>query len=172
MNVVLLHFPEEERRLGPLRSLAIPRLLLVSDGATPPACPDALEDWIWNSAPVEDRAQRAAVLEHRAEHRARTPRLDENGLLHFDGRWVPLSPTETVVAAQLITRFDCLVERSEVARAVWPNGCPRARTIDMHMHKLRRRVTEVGIEIETVRSRGWLMRASDRDRSNELVGVS
>ncbi len=166
-----LHYPEEQRRLGPLRSLAIPRLLLVADGSTPPVCPDALEDWIWASASTDDRSRRVAALQHRADDRARIPRIDENGLLHFEGRWVALSPTEAVVAAQLIGRFDRLVERSAVARAVWPHGCSRPRTLDMHMLKLRRRVADVGLEIETIRSRGWLMRLPDREPSRVLVAV-
>ena len=74
MNVVLLRFPEEQRRLGPLRSLAIPRLLLVSDGTPPPVCPDELEDWVWASAPVADRFKRLSTLEHRADAQASIPR--------------------------------------------------------------------------------------------------
>src|ERR1700682_3307799 len=69
INVVRLRFPEEQPRLGPLRSLAIPRLLLVADGTAPPTCPDPFEDWIWASASEVDRCQRAAALELRASCR-------------------------------------------------------------------------------------------------------
>jgi DNA-binding winged helix-turn-helix (wHTH) protein len=172
INVVLLHLPEEQRRLGPLRSLAIPRLLLVAGGTPPPSCPDTLEDWIWESAPAEDRTQRAAALEHRADLRAHPPKLDDSGQLHFRARCVTLSPTQALVAAQLIAHFDRLVERATVAQAVWPDEFSSPRALDMHISKLRRRVIDVGLDIETIRSRGWLLGAFERERSSELASRS
>jgi hypothetical protein len=169
MTVVRLRFPEEQGRLGPLRSLAIPRLLLVSAGTPPPTCPDPLEDWIWRSASEQDRRQRAAALELRAIGRMRPPTLDEKGCLEFNGRRVPLSPAATVLATQLAARFGEVVERSVMTRALWPRGGCRPRTLDMHILKLRRRVTDVGLEIETIRSRGWLMRTAALERPRQRV---
>ena len=154
---MLVRFPEDESALGALRSRRIPRLLLVSRGSPPPLCLDPLEDWIWASAPDEDRAQRAAGLTRRAEQRAATPAVDDDGLLHVGGRWASLSPIEAVLTSQFVANFDRLVDRSALARAVWPTGAPRPRTLDTHILRLRRRVADFGLEIETVRSRGWVM---------------
>jgi len=159
IDAVLLRFPEDESAREPLRSRGIPRLLLVSHGTPPPLCTDPLEDWIWASASDEDRAHRCAVLSRRAEHRAPTPAVDHDGLLHVRGRWASLSPIEAVLTSEFVAHFDRLVERSALAQAVWPTGPPRPRTLDTHILRLRRRVADFGLEIETVRSRGWVMHA-------------
>jgi len=158
MDVAVLRFPNEERSRDLLRSRAVPRLLLVADGTTPPSCPDVLEDWIWQSAPVEDRAHRAAVLAARAGARPITPRIDDAGALRFHGRVQFLSPTEARLAAQLVGHFDRVVSRAALTRAAWPTVTPRARTLDTHILRLRRRVEPLDLEIATIRAQGWVMR--------------
>ncbi len=130
-----------------------------------------LEDWIWASAPDEDRAHRAKVLAQRAEGQFALPSLDDNGLLRFRSRETSLSPTEAVLVAEFVTNFDQLVKRTTLTRAVWPDGAPRPRTLDTHILRLRRRVAEASLEIETVRARGWVMRAMSREPTRQLVDV-
>jgi len=157
IDAVVVRFPEDQSALPALRSHGIPRLLLVSRGSPPPLCLDPLEDWIWASASDEDRAQRSSSLTRRAEQRAATPAVDDDGLLHVGGRWASLSPIEAVLTSQFVANFDRLVDRSALAQAVWPSGAPHPRTLDTHILRLRRRVADFGLEIETVRSRGWVM---------------
>ena len=50
MNVVVLNWPAEQGRLGPLQAMGIPRLLLVARDEPPPVCADPLADWVFASA--------------------------------------------------------------------------------------------------------------------------
>jgi DNA-binding response OmpR family regulator len=44
-----------------------------------------------------------------------------------------------------------------VAAAVWPSGGPDQHAIDVHIHRLRPRLREVGLVIHTLRGRGFLL---------------
>jgi DNA-binding response OmpR family regulator len=160
MDVVLVRWPEEDTRLQQLRDDGSPRLLLLNGESAPPESADCLEDWI--RLPADDRDVRARVarLASRAETRQPAPRVDGDGLLRYRGRWVALSPVEGALAATLVDRFGAVVGRDTLARLAWPDGTPTRNALDVHMLRLRRRIAPLGVEVRTVRSRGYLMQAA------------
>jgi two-component system, OmpR family, response regulator len=159
MDVVLLRWPEEDARLRQLRAARAPRLLLLNAASAPPESADCLEDWIRLPANGRDVGARAASLAVRAESDQTAPEVDGDGLLRRGGRWVALPPVEAALAAVLVDGFGAVVGREILARRVWPNGEPRSRALDVNVNRLRRRIAPLGIEVRTVRARGYLMEA-------------
>ena len=94
------------------------------------------------------------------------PELDLDGVMRLDGRWVSLPPVEARLAGALLDRFGAVVSRDSLARAGWPDGAPGRNALDVHMLRLRRRVSSLALAIRTVRSRGYLLeRVSPGDAS-------
>jgi two-component system, OmpR family, response regulator len=160
MDVVLVRWPEEDARLRQLRDTGSPRLLLLNGESEPPHSADCLEDWI--RLPADDRDVRARVsrLASRSETQQPAPEVDGDGLLRYRGRWVALSPVESALAITLVDRFGAVVGRDTLARRAWPDGTPTRNALDVHMLRLRRRIAPLGVEVRTVRSRGYLMQAA------------
>jgi len=159
MDVVLVRWPEEDTRLRQLRDAGSPRLLLLTDEAAPESA-DSLEDWIRLPADERDVRARVARLATRAENRQPAPQVDGDGLLRYRGRWVALSPIEAALAAILVDRLGTVVGRDALGRRAWPDGTPTRNALDVHMLRLRRRIATLGVEVRTVRSRGYLMQAA------------
>ena len=159
MDVDLVRWPAEAARRDELRREGRPRLLLLEDGAAPPlAGPDELEDWIRVPAADVDRRARVEGLQRRIEALvAAAPALDEDGVLRLDGRWVSLPPVEARLTAALLDRFGAVVSRDALARAGWPASAPGRNALDVHMLRLRRRLSPLALAIRTVRSRGYLL---------------
>jgi DNA-binding response OmpR family regulator len=164
-DVVLLRWPEEQARLDRLRAAGSPRLLLVGDDLAPPEPVDTLEDWIRLPAAESDLRVRVATLAARAGRETRAPSVDEDGLLRHRGRWVTLSPVERALAAALVERFGAVVGRDTLARRAWPGGTPTRNALDVHMLRLRRRIAGLGLEVRTVRARGYLLQGLDANGS-------
>ncbi len=161
MDVVLVRWPLEAERRDRLRQAGAPRLLLVDDGHPAPVSGDCLEDWVRVPAPEEDVQARLAGLAVR--HRVNVgevPDLDCDGVLRFAARWVALPPVEARLTAALVERFGGVVSRAALARAGWPQGAPGRNALDVHVVRLRRRLSPVGLAIRTVRSRGYLLEPS------------
>jgi DNA-binding response OmpR family regulator len=160
MDVVLVRWPEEDVRLRELRDTGSPRLLLLNGESEPPESADCLEDWI--RLPADDRDVRARIarLASRSETQQPAPQVDGDGLLRYRGRWVALSPVESALAITLVDRFGAVVGRDTLARRAWPEGTPTRNALDVHMLRLRRRIAPLGVEVRTVRSRGYLMQAA------------
>jgi DNA-binding response OmpR family regulator len=157
MDVVLVRWPEEDERLEQLRAEGHPRLLLVDPQTSPPESADCLEDWIRLPADDRDVRARVATLAMRAANEQPAPEIDGDGLLRYRGGWVSLSPVEGALAAALVERFGAVVGRDALARRAWPAGAPTRNALDVHVLRLRRRIAELGLEVRTVRSRGYLM---------------
>ena len=172
MDVVLVRWPEETARLTELRVEATPRLLLVGPDEPPPESADCLEDWIRLPADDRDVRARVASLARRAGETATTPELDEDGLLHFRGDWVSLSPVERGLASALVDRFGAVVSRDALGRRAWPGGAPSRNALDVHVLRLRRRISPLALEVRTVRSRGYLLQAVSMPTPPEHSGVS
>lgn len=164
MDVVLVRYPEEQDRLRELRSDGLPRLLLVSPEVDPPSSGDCLEDWVRLPADDRDVRARLATLVARADGGHSAPTLDGDGLLWLRDRWVSLSPVERSLAAAMVDRFGGVVGRDELARRAWPEGAPTRNALDVHMLRLRRRIADLGLEVRTVRSRGYLMQLGSISR--------
>jgi DNA-binding response OmpR family regulator len=160
MDVVLVRWPEEDARLQQLRVNGAPRLLLLNGESAPPDLTDCLEDWIRLPADDRDVRARVAALSSRAATDRTAPQVDGDGLLRNRGSWVALSPVEAALAATLVDRFGAVVGRDTLARRAWPNGAPTRNALDVHMLRLRRRIASLGLEVRTVRSRGYLMQTA------------
>jgi two-component system, OmpR family, response regulator len=89
------------------------------------------------------------------------PELDNDGVLRFNGAWVSLPPVEARLTEALLGRYGAVVSRDALSRAGWPGGAPGRNALDVHVLRLRRRLSPLGLSISTVRSRGYLIEASD-----------
>jgi hypothetical protein len=157
MNVELVRWPSDPQRLAGLRDRGVPRLLLVSEGAEPPIPTDCLEDWVAAGASESALdARRRALLARARAHGAR-PEIDDDGLLRHHDAWVSLSPVEQSLTRALLERFGAVVAREMLASRAWPDGAPTRNALDVHVLRLRRRLSPLGLEIRTVRSRGYLL---------------
>jgi DNA-binding response OmpR family regulator len=163
MDVVLVQWPGESDRLDALRAGAVPRLLLVDSGTSPPEPEDCLEDWVRVPASEAEVHSRLAALSSRARaHQPDRPVLDEDGVVRMGDGWVALPPVEARLATALLERFGAVVGRESLARAGWPSGAPGRNALDVHILRIRRRLAPLGLAIRTVRSRGYLLEATDR----------
>jgi hypothetical protein len=158
-EVVLIRWPEEEARLERLRASGAPRLLLVGEALSAPASVDPLEDWIRLPAAEDDLRTRVATLAARAGQTVAAPTVDVDGILRHRGQWVTLSPVERALASALVDRFGAVVGRDTLVRRAWPGGSPTRNALDVHMLRLRRRIAPLGLEVRTVRARGYLLQA-------------
>ncbi len=166
----MLRWPEEESRRSRISLAGEPRLLLVPDGQEPPPVVDCLEDWIRVPAAENEVRARVDALAVRSQVHHTTdghngsngdpppgPLLDDFGVLRVNGAWVALPPLEARLAEALLERLGAVTSRELLIRAGWPTGAPGRNALDVHVLRLRRRLTPVGLAIRTVRSRGYLM---------------
>jgi DNA-binding response OmpR family regulator len=156
-NVTLVRWPAEADRLEALRVAGSPRLLLVDHDAAPPLTLDPLEDWVRLPAAEAEVDARRSTLNARAGNNGAGPVVDGDGLLHYRDHWVALSPVEQALAGALTERFGAVVGRDTLCRWAWPDGAPTRNALDVHILRLRRRVSSLGLEVRTVRSRGYLL---------------
>jgi DNA-binding response OmpR family regulator len=84
------------------------------------------------------------------------PVLDEDGLLRRGDAWVALSPIEARLARAFLDHPGQLLGRKTLGMAGWPDGVPNARSVDSRIKTLRRRVAPFGLQIHTIRGRGYL----------------
>jgi DNA-binding response OmpR family regulator len=153
-TVSLLWWPADEAVRQRLALARRPRLLLVAAGDDPPVVVDELEDWIRFPLHLQDLAIRTRVLAHRARDVPPRPVglvLDEDGVLHNEDRWVPLSTLEARACSYLLARSGQQVTREELTCAVWPTRAPAdPRAVGGVISRLRRRVAPLGVGIHTL----------------------
>jgi len=155
-----VRWPLEAARRDELRAQGYPRLLLLEDDAAPPlpAPADDLEDWIRVPAGEMDLRARVEGLRRRAEAQADpAPALDDDGVLRLGDQWVSLPPVEARLTAALLDRYGAVVSRDALGRAGWPAGAPGRNALDVHVLRLRRRLSPLALAIRTVRARGYLL---------------
>jgi DNA-binding response OmpR family regulator len=158
MDVVLVRWPADEPTRARLRDVGVPRLLLVDRDAAPPRSTDDLEDWVRVPADEVDLHARVENLSRKAQSRVQTlPELDDDGVLRSGPVWVSLPPVEARLTTALLERYGSVVSRDALARAGWPQGAPGRNALDVHVLRLRRRISALGLSIRTVRSRGYLL---------------
>jgi two-component system, OmpR family, response regulator len=163
VDVTLVRWPKEAESRERLAAEGRPRLLLVEDGAMPPLIEDPLEDWVRIPASETDVRARLDTLTLRSRRREPlVPTIDDDGVIRFGGGWVSLPPVEARITRLLLDRYGAVVSRDALARAGWPDGAPGRNALDVHVLRLRRRLSTVGLAIRTVRSRGYLLEAAPR----------
>jgi DNA-binding response OmpR family regulator len=174
VDVVLVRWPAEAPRRQRLVDEQQPRLLLVEEDAPLPDTVDCLEDWMRVPVDEAELAARIRSLSVRAEAHATPsrPELDEDGVLRRGGAWVSLPPVEARLTAALLERLGTVVSRDALARAGWPEGAPGRNALDVHVLRLRRRLSTVGLVIRTVRSRGYLLELSTSASGQTSVALA
>lgn len=154
-DIHLLRWPAESARRERLRSLGVSRLLIVERGSTPPESCDILEDWVRPPVAREDLQARIDTLRQRARTH-HPPHLDQDGLLHRGRMAVAVSPAEAALLELLIAGFGALVLREDLAARLSAAGTPVTRNaLDLHIKRLRKRITPLGLVIHTAWGRGY-----------------
>jgi DNA-binding response OmpR family regulator len=165
VDVAFLRWPEDANRRTALVEERRPRLLLLDAGARPPDPSDCFEDWVVLPVEEQELASRTRALTARvARHQAVEPAVDASGVLRYGDRLLVLPPVEARLATALATRFGVVVRRESLANAGWPDGPPGRNALDVHLVRLRRRLTGIGLTLRTVRSRGYLLEAAATGR--------
>ena len=157
-DVALVRWPQERLRLDALRARGEPRLVVVEEGP-PPVSEDPLEDWLRAPVDVDELRVRVETLRARArQHGQDPPTVDEDGVLRYAGRLVTLPPVQRQLASALLERRGSVVSRDSLTKEVWADDAPAHRNVlDVHITRLRRHLAEVGLELRTVRRRGYLL---------------
>lgn len=162
MDVALVQWPSDETLRIELAQQEHPRLLLVEPDAEPPVCVDVMEDWVRLPVSRADRNARIRALEERAGRRDEmTPVVTGDGTLEYGDTRTQLSTTQARLMIPLIERFGGVVGRETLSTQVWPGSPTTANKLDVTVGRLRRLIVPLGLTIRTVRSRGYLLCASD-----------
>jgi DNA-binding response OmpR family regulator len=76
---------------------------------------------------------------------------------------VALSPSEAKIVDRLLAQSGSVVGRDELERLLWPDGhAPGQRSLDYVVQRLRRRIAELDICINTSRGRGFVIYVDNR----------
>jgi hypothetical protein len=155
-DIVVGWWPQERAEVDRLARARIPRLLLVEPGCPPPVTEDVLEDWV--RLPLDDAEVKArlATLRRRAATLLPVPQLDRHGRLLFAEQWIELTPIEERLLARLVHHFDDVVDGVDLLGAGWPGQRPTANAVRVTMHRLRRRLRPLALELRRVGD-GWLL---------------
>jgi hypothetical protein len=157
VDVRLVRWPMESSYRDELRAAAMPRLLIVDAGASPPPLWDELEDWV--RVPV-DRAElelRAATVARRADLLDR-PWLDDDGMLWFRDRWCSISRGQAALVQLLVEHFGTVV-RDEDVDAVFTGGDTSAHleAIKTTVRRVSQSLAPLGLQLKRVRASGYLL---------------
>jgi Transcriptional regulatory protein, C terminal len=164
-EVVVLTWPDEEKKRIALREAHVPRLLIVPPEATPPRDTDYLEDWARTTADAIEIHSRLSALADRARITQMTPPVvDESGIIHFGEAWVSLGPIEAKLAQALSLHFGELVPRRDLIEAGWTGQAPR-RALDLQVLRLRRHLAPLKLSIHNIRGHGYVLSATSHDPS-------
>ena len=83
--------------------------------------------------------------------------IDDDGLLRRGRQWVALPDTEWRLMQPLVDRMGRLVRREDLAAAGWPGRAVSEGLLNVRMNGLRRRLAPLGLDITTVRGRGYVL---------------
>ncbi|HSS10412.1 MAG TPA: winged helix-turn-helix domain-containing protein [Acidimicrobiales bacterium] len=159
-DVVVVHWPEEREEAERLAELGVPRLLLVAPAADPPEAGDVLQDWVRLPGDERDLRVRLRELRRRAADLEAAPVVDSHGRLVFRRSWVQLSPIEERLASRLVEAHADVVSEESLLQHGWPSGHASSNALRVHLHRLRRRIRKLGLEIRGVRNEGWVLQRS------------
>lgn len=158
--VAMVRWPSEQEMRVSLASEGRPRLLLLEEGP-PPIVIDPLEDWI--KLPADDVEMWARMENLRLRWEVpRKPQLDQDGVLTWADRWVALSPLEARLATILLEKFAAMVSYGALVAATQGSDEVRRNSLDVQLHRLRRRLAPMGLVIRTVRKRGYVLEVEPR----------
>lgn len=158
-GVKLIRWPIEADTRNNCRKEGIPRLLVVEAGHDAPVCADPTEDWIRAPAPRGDVEARIQALTQRVYGRT-VPTVDSTGILYFGTESVAISDTQMGIMEQLVAHYGEVVYRAELERQVVKVAGKISRNaLDLQIMRLRRRIATVGLSLQTVWGRGYILEA-------------
>lgn len=161
----MVRWPAEQELRDSLAADGIPRLLLLEEGP-PPVLVDPLEDWI--RLPADDSELWARVESLRRRWEApNKPELNHDGVLTWAGHWVVLSPLEARLVGALLQRFYAMVSHDMLMQATAASEGIRRNSLDVQLHRLRRRIAPLGLMVRTVRKRGYVLEPSVRENFDQ-----
>ena len=160
-DVVVLCWPSDAEDVIRLHDHGVPCLLLLDAAADPPDLGSLLVDWVRLPADDRDLTARLSRLRRHAVVPAALPTLDGYGRLTYGDRWVELTPIEERLAEALIESFGTVVPGPVLAARGWPGAPPSANALRVHLHRMRRRVESIGLEVRMLRGSGYLLQIAD-----------
>lgn len=155
--VRLVRWPEERELRERLRAEGTPRLLLVRPPAPAPEVMACEEDWVRLPADDGDVRARVLALAARSSRHRPGPQVGSDGRLRNGAHWIGLSPIEHRLAQVLAEQFGEVVPSELLADAAWPHEGINDGALRVHLTRLRRRLRPLGLEVQNVRGRGYLM---------------
>ena len=163
LGVELIAWPRQKALRSALARAGVPRLLVVDTGEQPPNPLGLGEDWA--RVPV-DETELVATADHLlvriAEYASVAPTFGEDRVLRRAGASVALSPSEAKIIALLLDHAGHVVTRSELEQLLWPDATvPGQRSLDYVVQRLRRRIADLNICINTSRGRGFVIYVED-----------
>jgi hypothetical protein len=160
-DVVVVTWPDQQEEAERLARQGVPRLLLVEPDADPPMHHDILEDWLRLPADDRDFRARLTALRHRAEAIRPVPVIDEHGRLLHRGHWVVLGPAVEPLARAFVDRFGQVVSDDDLIALGWPAEHLRSVSFRGQLHRLRKRIRPLGLEVHLLRS-AYVLDEADR----------
>jgi DNA-binding response OmpR family regulator len=89
------------------------------------------------------------------------PVLDSDGLLRHAGRWVSISDAQIPLVELLVRNIGRLVSNADIRAAYTAaGGSGTATSLRSVIHRLGRRVADVGLRLHVVRGRGVILDAA------------
>jgi hypothetical protein len=122
---------------------------------------DDLEDWVRLPVGEEDVRARLEGLRIRAARRPR-PILKGDGRLFYAGMWIALSERQEQLARPLVEGFGQPVPEDVLVCAGWPQGAITRGGQSSTFARLKRRFTELGLDLVTVRGIGHALQPAPR----------
>ena len=154
MGIKVLRWPTDAALRARLRTVGLPRVLILEDDSVPPDT-DPMEEWVRSPVEPGELLGRVRLLEELS--RATFPVLESSGILHFGGRWTSLSPCSEAIVQILLDYYPSPVPRTDLVDQVWPVDAPSRNAVDLQMLRLRRRIEALGLRIRTVTGKGYLL---------------
>jgi hypothetical protein len=156
--VAMLRWPQEEEQRRRLAAAGTPRLLFVGPDDQAPPAGDELEDWMRDPPSPADLVARLAALEQRAQLTRQQPRLDADGLLWSDRRWVVIPDTQLCVVELLLANADRLVTTAAITTVYVRHGSSgHPASVRTMLNRLVGRFAQVGLRLHLVRGKGAIL---------------
>jgi DNA-binding response OmpR family regulator len=163
LGVELIAWPQQAALRSALARAGVPRLLLVDADEEPPNPLGLGEDWARIPAGDDELMSKAEhLLGRMAKYASVAPTIGPDRVLRRAEASVALSPSEAKIVERLLDQAGHVVGRDELERLLWPDGLvPGQRSLDYVVQRLRRRIAELNICINTSRGRGFVIYVDD-----------
>ena len=163
LGVELVAWPQQKALRSALARAGVPRLLLVATEEQPPNPVGLGEDWARVPADETELVAKAEnLLVRMAKYASVAPTIGADRVLRRAEASVALSPSEAKIVARLVAHSGHVVSRAELEQLLWPDGMvPGQRSLDYVVQRLRRRIADLNICINTSRGRGFVIYVDD-----------